>query len=939
MSEVAPDAEPSLSVSWLDAKLIDLIPAAAYVCTAPEGIILRYNRRAAELWGREPHIGESGDRFCGSYRVFFPDGTEISRHNLPMANVLRTGEPVIDQEAIVERPDGSQIVALVNIDVIRDDQGKILGAINVFKDITERKRVEKALHESELWFRSLLENLPAAAYTCNRDGLITYFNQQAVELWGREPQLNSWDDRFCGAHKLFTINGESIARDRSWMALALAHECQYNGREIFIERFDGSRVPVLVYANPLRDEKGHLIGAMNVLVDITERKILEDESRRLMEKFRLERERLKEVFERSPAFMAVLRGRDHIFERVNDRYYDLLGQRDFIGKPLRDVVPEIIDQGYLDLLDQVYQTGEPFVGSGIQVMLRKAPNDALEEKNIELIYEPLRSTTGSVTGILIHGVDLTERKRAEDRLAVVMQDSERSRRLYATILATIPDFVYIFDLNFRFTYANDALLTMWGKTWDEAIGKNCLELGYPAWHAAKHDRELREVLATGKPIQDEVPFIGTHGLRIYDYIFVPVFGVEGEIEAIIGTTRDVTERKQMEQELQTRAEELSEADRKKDEFIALLAHELRNPLAPVRNGLRILELAESDPHTMAQVRAMMERQLTHMVRLIDDLLDVSRMNRNKLNLQKRRITLEDVINNAVEATRPALEAAQHTLTVALPHEPIFLDADLTRLAQVFSNLLSNSIKYTKPGGQIWLTAVWDNGQLDVEVRDTGIGIPAASLPKVFDMFSQVPSNSDHCSDGLGIGLALVKVLVEMHQGSVQAYSDGPGQGSSFRVKLPTLVRTSDAKPDLHIPHPSNDLPQRRILIVDDNRDACDSMGMLLNLLGHEVQIAHDGFEALSRVDAFSPHIILMDVGMPNLNGYDATRLIRQKANGKAITIIAVTGWGQEGDRSQSKAAGCDGHLVKPVNLQDIEDLLKDLQLREQTIQIRGETMV
>lgn len=669
MNDAAINAGSSSAMGWLDAKLIDLMPAAVYVCAAPSGLIVRYNERAVELWGRRPHLGETGERFCGAYRLFWMDGTPLPHANTPMAQVLRTGEPVRDQEVLIERTDGSRVAVIVNIDVIRDEQQNIVGAVNVLKDVTERKKTEA-------------------------------------------------------------------------------------------------------------------------------------------------------------------------------------------------------------------------------------------------------------------------------RLAHVQHESERLRRLYETILATIPDFVYIFDLNFRFTYANDALLTMWGKTWDEAIGKNCLELGYPAWHAAKHDRELTQVLTTGRPVQDEVPFIGTHGLRIYDYIFVPVFGANGEIEAIAGTTRDVTERKHMEQELQSRAEELAEADRKKDEFIALLAHELRNPLAPVRNGLRILELAENDPQTLSQVRLMMERQLTHMVRLIDDLLDVSRMNRNKLHLQKHRVSLQEVINNAVEATRPAIEAANHSLTVSLPDKPIFLDADLTRLAQVFSNLLSNSAKYTKPGGKIWLIAEPEGDQLIVEVRDNGIGIPAASLPNIFDMFSQVPSDSDHCTDGLGIGLALVKALVEMHQGSVSASSDGPDKGSIFRVTLPTLSAVVDAQPeprvqDIHAP----DQPKRRILIVDDNHDACDSMAMLLNLLGHDVRIAHDGFEALACVKEFAPHIVLMDVGMPNLNGYDATRLIREQANGKAITIVAVTGWGQEGDRTQSRAAGCDGHLVKPVNLKDIEDLLCDLKLREEKVQIHGETML
>ncbi|HSX84228.1 MAG TPA: PAS domain S-box protein, partial [Cellvibrio sp.] len=811
MNNAVTSAGSSSAMGWLDAKLIDLMPAAVYVCAAPSGLIMRYNQRAVDLWGRAPQTGESGERYCGAYRLFLKDGTPLPHVDTPMAEVLSTGEPICDEEIIIERPDGSRIVVLVNIDVIRDEQQHIIGAVNIFKDITERKRVEKALHESELWFCSLLENLPAAAYTCNCDGDITYFNQRAIQLWGREPELNNQVDRFCGSYKLYAVDGTPIKHDQCWMALALEHKQQYVGREIIIERPDGSRVPALAYANPMFDEAGHLIGAMNVLVDITERKIMEEESRRLIEKLRQERERLREVFERSPAFMAVLRGREHIFESVNQRFYDLLGDRAFVGKTVCEAVPEIQNQGYLEILDRVLQTGVPFVGSDMRVMLRKAPQQELEEKYIELVYEPLRSGSGNITGILVHGVDLSERKKAEMQLARIRQESERQRRLYETVLATIPDFVYVFDLEFRFIYANDALLKMWGKTWAEAAGKNFLELGYPAWHAAKHERELTEVLTAGRPVQDEVPFIGTRGLRIYDYIFVPVFGAKGEIEAIAGTTRDVTERKHMEQELQSRAEELAEADRKKDEFIALLAHELRNPLAPVRNGLRILELAESDPQAMAQVRSMMERQLTHMVRLIDDLLDVSRMNRNKLHLQKRRVSLEEVIDNAVEATRPAIEAAGHSLTLSLPEKPIFLDADLTRLAQVFSNLLSNSAKYTKPGGEIWLTAEVHEDQLSVEVRDNGIGIPSTSLANIFDMFSQVPSDSEHCMDGLGIGLALVKALVDMHQGSVSASSDGPDKGSTFCVKLPILNTIVDIQPEAGVTDIcAPDQPKRRI---------------------------------------------------------------------------------------------------------------------------------
>lgn len=916
-------SDKHLSMIGLDSQLIDLLPAGVYVCEAPSGVIIRYNRHAAELWGREPEIGEKGERFCGSYRVRQLDGRLLIPTEMPMAQVLASGVPLRDKEAIVERPDGSEIFVKINIDPIRDGQGQIIGAVNVFTDISEHKRVEKALQQSEVWFHNLLEHLPAAAYTCNCDGLITYFNQSAVNLWGRTPV----NDRFCGSYRLFSVDVLPIDHNHSWMARALREDQQFLGREMIIERPDGSRTPVLVYANPLHDETGGLIGAMNVLVDISERKHLEDKSRNLLEALQREWERLIEIFERSPAFMAVVRGPDHIFERANDRYYKLIGGREIIGKSVREAVPEVVDQGYLELLNEVYLNNKAVAGSDMPLTINNVIDGTLEERHLEFVYEPLPASDGSVSGILVHGIDLTERIQAENRLAAVTAESERSRRLYETILSNVPDLVYVFDLNGRFTYANQALLNMWGKSWDEAIGKNCLELGYPAWHAAKHEQEINTVIATGQAVRGEVPFIGTGGLRIYDYIFVPVFGSNSEVEAVAGTTRDVTERKQLEQELQTRVEESAAAERKKDEFIALLAHELRNPLAPVRNGLQILELAGDDRETVTRVRAMMDRQLAHMVRLIDDLLDVSRMNRNKLHLQRNRVSLDDVIANAVETVRPAIETARHQLSISLPAEPILLDADLTRLAQVISNLLSNSAKYTPPGGEIWLTAERQQQEILITVRDTGIGIPPTALNRIFDMFSQVPRSLEQSTGGLGIGLALVKALVEMHGGTVGVTSDWPGKGTTFNIRLPLSANQELPIPQTsNPPHRSTD-PSRRVLVVDDNRDSSTSLAMIFDMLGHEVRVAHDGLQALAAVADFYPDIVLMDIGMPHLNGYDATRRIREQPGGDKITIIAVTGWGQASDRSQSRAAGCDGHLVKPVNLKDIEAVLADLRNR------------
>lgn len=362
--------------------------------------------------------------------------------------------------------------------------------------------------------------------------------------------------------------------------------------------------------------------------------------------------------------------------------------------------------------------------------------------------------------------------------------------------------------------------------------------------------------------------------------------------------------------------ELRDGDRKKDDFIALLAHELRNPLAPIRNGLQVLRLAGGDVNTVAQARAMMDRQLSHLVRLVDDLLDVSRISRNKMVLRRERVLLADAVNAAVETARPMIEAARHDLQVSLPPGPVFLDADLTRLSQILSNLLTNSAKYTAPGGRIHLSAERQVGVVVVTVRDNGIGIPADSLRHIFDMFSQVDGSIERKAGGLGIGLALVKGLVEMHGGTVTAESDG--NGSTFTVRLPLAAgkAKSAAEAILH-----NERARRRVLVVDDNRDGAESLAMMLRLLGDEVRTAHDGYEAIEMAEQFSPQVILMDIGMPRLNGLDAVRRIRTHEWGRPITIIALTGWGQDGDRARSREAGCDGHLVKPVSLSDLEKTL------------------
>ena len=319
---------------------------------------------------------------------------------------------------------------------------------------------------------------------------------------------------------------------------------------------------------------------------------------------------------------------------------------------------------------------------------------------------------------------------------------------------------------------------------------------------------------------------------------------------------------------------------------------------------------------------MMERQLSQMVRLVDDLLDVSRITRNKLELRKERVSLAAVINSAVETSRPLMEQAGHTFSLTLPSAPVYLDADLTRLAQVFSNLLNNAAKYTEPGGRISLTGELSGAEVVVQVQDNGLGIPADALPRIFEMFSQVDRNMERAQGGLGIGLTLVRRLVEMHGGTVEARSDGPGRGSQFVVRLPVVK----AAPQAATSQGDDGLSataKRRILVVDDNHDSAMSLGMMLKLMGNETHTAHDGLAAVEAAEKFRPDMILLDIGLPKLNGYDACRRIREQPWSKGIVIVALTGWGQEEDRRRSQEAGFDHHLVKPVEIAALQTLLRE----------------
>ncbi|HEX5715718.1 MAG TPA: PAS domain S-box protein [Thermoanaerobaculia bacterium] len=544
------------------------------------------------------------------------------------------------------------------------------------------------------------------------------------------------------------------------------------------------------------------------------------------------------------------------------------------------------------------------------------------ERPIDDSAAPMLDESGTPVGAVLVFRDVSESRRAEEaqaRLAAIVESSDD-----AIISKTLDSIIRTW---------NAGAERIFGYTAEEAVGRSVTLIIPP--DRLDEEREILGRLTRGERIEHYETLRMAKDGRLLDISLTvsPIRDGEGRVIGASKVARDVTQRKQAEdalqaseQRLRESVEALREADRRKDEFLALLAHELRNPLAPLRNGLQVMRLASGDAKAVAKLRDMMDRQLSHMVRLIDDLLDVSRFSRNKMELRRSRVLLADVLSSAVETARPVLEAAGHELTVSLPPEPVHLDADLTRLAQVFGNLLNNSAKYTERGGQIWLTATREGGEVQVAVRDNGIGIPASALPTIFDMFSQVDRSIERSTGGLGIGLALVKGLVETHGGSVEAASPGEDKGSTFTVRLPVLEERAESAPGTPAEvEPGFNGSKRRILVVDDHRDSAASMALMLQLMGNEVHTAHDGVEAFESAERLRPQVVLMDVGMPRLNGYETTRRIREQPWGRDMIVIALTGWGQDVDRAKSKEAGCDGHLVKPVNLPDLEKILAELQ--------------
>ena len=587
--------------------------------------------------------------------------------------------------------------------------------------------------------------------------------------------------------------------------------------------------------------------------------------------------------------------RDFRFLEANAAFERHTGLVDAIGKTARELVPEL-EEFWFRTYGKVALTGES---------VRFENHAPAMQRSFDVYCSRIGRPEELKVAILFQ--DITQRKQAEEAL-------RESEARFRALTAMSSDWYWEQDEHFRYVHISDEVEARAGVQAAWHIGKTRWELP----HAGVSEEQWAEHRAL---LERHQPFRGFAYRRINergDAIWLsasgdPVFDADGRFKGYRGTGTNITERKQFE-------EKLREADQRKDEFIATLSHELRNPLAPLRNGLEIMKL----DGVGGQVREMMERQVSHLIRLVDDLLEISRVSRGAFELRNERVELAAVVTNALETSDPLIKGARHELFVSLPEKPLWIEGDPVRLAQIVANLLNNAAKYTAPGGRIKVRAEEKDGMAKVSVADNGDGIAADLLPGLFQIFSRGRKASGRDVGGLGIGLAISRRLAEMHGGTLGVTSEGPGKGSEFTLRLPLAADAGTAETRKE-PVSTAVLPQQRILVVDDNRDAAESMRMILNLLGADVQVANDGPQALDAFEAYRPAVVLLDIGMPGMDGYEVARIIRAKHPERRAAIVALTGWGQEDDRRRSRESGFDHHLVKPADIGALRALLASLQ--------------
>jgi PAS domain S-box-containing protein len=817
----------------------------------------------------------------------------------------------------------------------------------------ERRAVELAFQaEKQLW-QTTLESIGDAVIATDTERRVSFLNREGERMtgWSRAEALGQHLDTVFAI-----VNEETRSKVECPVGKVLetGRVVGLANHTVLIAR-DGTERPIDDSAAPIRGESGRLHGVVLVFRDITEKhtaaKKLEQahaalENRVAERTAELANERaflaavleaiedgivacnaegVLTLFNRATRALHTLPEQPLPAERWAD-YYDLY-QADGVTPLLKHEVPL-----FRALQDDLVRDAEMVIapkGGAPRTLL--ASGRSFFDKN------------GRKLGAVVSMHDVTARREARSARESALREQARRQEMeasaerlreseerYRTLFETMDEgfcvIEVLFDptgrpVDYRFLEANPAFETHSGLV--GAVGKTMREL--VADHESHWFDLYGRVALTGEParLESEAKALG----RWFDVYATRSGGAGSRRVAVL--FKDITVRKRADDRLRQLAADLSEADRRKSEFLATLAHELRNPLAPLSNGLQVMRLAPDDAKAVGKARDMMERQLSHMTHLVGDLLDIARINGGKVDLKKERVELHGIVANAVETSLPLIEAGGHELVIDIPEEALLLDADPNRLAQVLGNLLNNAAKYTAPGGRIALSAALEGEEVLVCVTDNGVGIPAESLSCVFDMFAQVGRNMDRAQGGLGIGLTLVRRLIELHGGTVTARSAGVGQGSTFAVRLPVVGK--DAGAPRSAAHAASTgitiatvTKSFRVLVVDDNTDAAESLSDLLQLGGHITRVASDGDQAIRMAQEFLPHLVFLDIGIPGKNGYEVARTLRSTPGMEQVMLAALTGWGAEEDRVRSRDAGFDHHLTKPAELDLVDGLLSQL---------------
>jgi PAS domain S-box-containing protein len=875
----------------------------AVITTDVDGRITYLNGVAESLTGWR-HAEVAGQPLEMVFRILNETTREPVQN--PVARALREGAVVgLANHTVLLRKDGGEVPIDDSAAPIRDDVGDVSGCVLIFRDVTAQREVERDKANQLLTARllaSIVESSDDAIVSKSLDGIIRTWNAGAERLFGYTAR------EAIGRHISLVIPPERASEEDEIIARLRAGQ-RVDHFETQRVGSDGRRLRVSLTISPIRDAAGVVVGASKIVRDVTRQWEGEQRERRLLADAAAANVKFHAFFEQGALFAGIM-DVDGTLLDANRLSWEACGftKEQIVGKPFwngpwwtpsPDLVRRIQAASAQAAAGRVFRDEMPyFVADG-------------SERVVDITILPILDEDDRVLFLAPTGVDVTDRKRAE-----------ADREKFVTLVENSTDFIGMCDLDGVPFFVNRAGLAMVGlDDLDAARRVDVASFFFPEDQRRMMDEFFPAVLAKGHG-EIEVRFrhfrTGDAIWMAYKVLTLP--DAAGRPMAFATVSQDVTERKRLEEDLRRLAADLSEADRRKNEFLAMLAHELRNPLAPISNAVRALHLRTADPDALRSLSDMLQRQVAQMARLVDDLLDMSRISRGKIELRKRRVELAPIVQQAVEAVRSSYASHDRQLTVTVPPHALHVNADAARLAQVVGNLLNNACKFTDAGGHVRLAVEQHGAEAVVRVRDDGIGIAAEHLPGLFAMFAQVDTSLERSRDGLGIGLTLVKTLVELHGGTVEARSEGPGRGSEFTIRLPLLADAPEAAQPAAAAEPTPHL-RRRILIVDDSEDGADSLAMLLQLAGHETHKAHDGLAAIEEAQRLRPDVVLLDIGLPKLNGYEVCSRIRDAPWGRDLLLVALTGWGQQEDRQRSRETGFDAHMVKPVDFDALVKLI------------------